>query len=101
MQQLHRHGIEHLVAEQHPVHALGQPVVPMHPASPGLKAQRLAFTQRGRQLDHMVGNDAIAQLGQQLRRHCAGACTELPYLARVAGPQRLSHLHGERAAEQR
>ena len=101
MQQLHRHRVEQFVAEHHPVDAFAQPVVPVHPAGPRLQAQRLAFTQLGRQLDHMVGVDAIAQLGQQLRRQCTGAGAELPELARVAGLQRLRHLRGERAAEQR
>ena len=62
LQQLHRHGIQHLVADDDAFHLLGQHVHPAHQMLVLGQRQLLAGTQRARQI-----NDGVALWQRALR----------------------------------
>jgi hypothetical protein len=103
VQQLHRHGVQHLVAHHHALQRVGQGVQPLHAAAERGQALRLALAQRAGQVDdtvaahlHRPAHPLAVLRGQRAR---AGA--ELHHLVQAAGVQRLRHLARQRAAEQR
>ena len=88
VQQLHRHRIEHLVADDHAAEAVGQRIQPAHPVAEARQPGLLALPQHARQVDDGIAGHRVAQriqhrLGQRTR---TGA--ELQHLARfTAAPQ--------------
>ena len=101
MQQLHRHRVEQLVADDDAVQRVGPGVEPLNTIGVGGQALALPLAQRAGQVDDVIAAHAVAEALEQLRGQRAGAGTELIDLVALAGVQRLPHLHGERAAEQR
>jgi len=80
MQQLHRHRIEHLVADDHAGHRIGQRVEPAHALAERRERLALALPQRARQVDDAVALHPLAQGPQQLRGQRARAGAEFPDL---------------------
>ena len=101
MQQLHRHRIQHLVADDHALHRIGQRVDPADPVTERREPLALALAKHAREVDDRVALDLFAQRVEQLLRERARAGTELPDLARVGRVERLRHLRGQRSPEQR
>jgi hypothetical protein len=101
VQQLHRHRVEHLVADHHAVEASGS-ASSQRTRSPKAR-QPLGAGARAAPPDRSTTcrRTAVAQRRQQLRRQRAGAGAEFPHLVRAGAVQRLRHLHRQRAAEQR
>ena len=99
MQQLDRHRIEHLVADDDAAQRRRQRVGP-DGVSPCPQALALARAQRPDK-STIVATHGAAELVEQLRRELARAGAELPDLVGAAGIERLAKLPGERLAEQR
>mmetsp|Transcript_16269 Transcript_16269/g.45542 ORF Transcript_16269/g.45542 Transcript_16269/m.45542 type:complete len:419 (-) Transcript_16269:406-1662(-) len=102
--QLHRHRVQHLVADDDGLDLLGQRVQPVDAARPAGQPLALALAQFGRQLDDAVAQRADAQLvegGQQLRGQRTGAGAELHHFVAAALGQGLGQRPGQCAAEQR
>ncbi|MNK75054.1 hypothetical protein D3C87_945880 [compost metagenome] len=103
-QQLHRHRIEHFIADHHALHGLRQLPEPLDP--PRIPRQRLLLplAQGARQIDDAVAHIAaphLAQRMQQLHRQRPRARAEFPHRVGTGLLQRLEHLHRERVAEHR
>ena len=99
-QQLHRHGVQHLVADHHAVDGLGQAVQPLHLRRETRQAVGLAFAQRARQVHDLVALHGPAQRVQQLFGQRAAAGAEFDHRVPLTGRQRLAHLQRQRAAKQ-
>ena len=86
LQQLHRHGVQHLVADDHALHGIRQHVHPAHDLLVFGQRQPLACAQRAREINDGV---ALGQRAQQshfiedLQSQRAGAGTELPDLVGI------------------
>ena len=107
VQQLHRHRVEHFVADDDTFDRLGQRVDPCDLVAEHGKALTLAFAQLAREVDDGVALDEVAERvecaerAEQLRRQRARAGAELDHRARAACLQRLRDLARQRAAEER
>ena len=99
--QLHRHGVEHLVADDDAFDGFRQLVGPCNLIAELLQRLLLARAQAARQIDDGVALDAAAQRVEQLLGECARARAEFPDLIRARCVQRLAHLLRQRPAEQR
>ena len=97
--ELHGHGVEHLVAHHHALEARGQRIRPVHAGGMGGQPLLLARAQAARQVHDGVALHARAQGVEQLRGQRPGARAELPDLARARALQRLGHLGGHHLAE--
>ena len=86
LQQLHRHGVQHLVTDDHTLHDIRQHVYPAHQMLVFGQCLLLACAQRAREIDDGV---ALGQRAQQshfiedLQSQRAGAGTELPDLVGI------------------
>ena len=87
VEQLDRHRVEHLVADDDAAHRLGQRVEPAHAVAERARRLALALAQRRRQLDDRVAAHAIAERAEQLGRERAAAGAELPDLVAAAAPR--------------
>ena len=86
LQQLHRHGIQHLVADDHALHGVRQRIHPAHQMFVLGQRQLLARAQRSREIDNGValGQRTLSrQLVEDLQRQRAGSRAELPDLAGI------------------
>ena len=103
-EQLDRHGIEHLVADHHTLHARRQLAHPAHAGSVFLQRGLLAQAQATRQINDAVTRQRQAlcfQRFEHLQRQCPGAGTELPDLAGLRQLQGLCHLRCQGPTKQR
>jgi hypothetical protein len=100
-EQLHRHRVEHFIADDHPGHRVGQLAHPMHLAAPARQGVALPLAQAARQVDDGVAPHPLAQRPQQLGRQRAGTRAEFPDLVGAGGRQRIGDLRGQGLAEQR
>ena len=83
LQQLHGHGIQHLVADDHAFHGFGQHVHPAHQMLVFGQRQLLARAQRAGQVDDGVAarqSVLRGQLVQNLQRQRTGSGTEFPQI---------------------
>ena len=101
MQPLHRHRVEHFVADDDGLDAFGQLVEPAHPVGPGRERAGLALAQGAAEVDDGVAAHTVTQGLQQLRRQRATAGAEFDDLVRAGGFQQLRHLPRKRRAEKR
>ncbi len=102
-QQLHRHGVQHLVAQHHAAHALGQGVGPMHHVGVGGQGGALALAQAAREVNDGVAPGRLALGGQRvqhLQGQRAAARAKLPHLVGAGGAQGLGQLPRQRLAKQ-
>jgi hypothetical protein len=97
---LHRHRIEHLVADEDATQPLRQRVDPAHFRAMRRQPLGLPLAQARRQVDDGVARHRLAQRIEQLQRERARAGAELPDLVGPGGLQRLRNLARQRAAEQ-
>lgn len=100
MQQLHRHRVQHLVAQHHGLQRVGQGVEPLHPAAKRRQTFGLALTQRAREVHDAVAAHTLAQRAQQLRGQRARAGAKLQHLVQSTRVQSLRHLACQRLAKQ-
>ena len=100
-QQLHRHGVQHLVTHHHAVKTIRQCIDPTHPVAVCGQRQLLARAQAARHIDDGVALDLVAQSAKQLGRQRTGARAKLPDFVCAGGGEGVRHLHGQRLAEQR
>ena len=103
-QQLHRHGIEHLVAQHHAFDGIGQFGRPLHHIAKTGQPLLLARPQAARDVDNGVAAQRHALLLQRLQhllgqRPAAGA--KLPHFVGAGLRQRFGHLHCHRMAVER
>ena len=99
---LHGHGIQHLIANDHALHVLGQRTGPDHLGGMGCQALLLARAQRAGQIDDGVAlhfHALALQLVQYLQRQRARACTKLPDLTRAGALHGFGHLRRYQLAE--
>ena len=103
VQQLHWHGIQHLVAHHHPAHAGGPGGDPGHPLTTTRQALGLPLAQRAGQINDGVAakwHARIIQCADQLLGQRAGTRAKLDHLVGAAGPQRLRDRGRQRLAKQ-
>ena len=100
-QQLHRHGVEHLVADHHAAHLGWQFGHPLHLAGMRGQAFALALNQAARQVDDRVALDLRPQRVQYLQGQRARPRTKLPDFRRAGGLQRLGQLARQGLAKTR
>ena len=101
MQQLHRHRIQHFVADDHALQIVGQRIDPLHSGAESLQTLALAFAQRAGKVDDGVALNLVAERIEQLLGERTRAGTELPDVGRGTGSQGLSDLPRQRLGEQR
>ena len=100
-QQLHRHRVEHLVADDHAVQGFGPGVEPAHTFAESGQPFGLPLAQGAGQVDDRIPAHAFAQAAQQLRRQRARTGAEFKDFVGLRGSQRLRHLARQRLTEQR
>ena len=100
-QQLHRHGVQHLVADHHTLHLSRQFADPLHGLAPGGQALALVRLQAAGEIHDRVPPNLRAQGLEQLLRQRAGTRAELPDLGGAGSIQRLRHLPRQRLAKTR
>ena len=100
-QQLHRHGVQHLVTHHHAVKTIRQCIDPTHPVAVCGQRQLLARAQAARHIDDGVALDLVTQSAEQLGRQRTRARAKLPDFIGAGGGECVGHLHGQRLAEQR
>lgn len=100
-QQLHRHGVQHFVADHHAFDGLGPGIQPAHLVGMCGQGLRLARAQRTRQIDDGVTPHFVAQRIEQLQGQGPRARPELEHLGGRGLFQGLAHLHGQGLAKQR
>ena len=101
LQQLHRHGVQHLIAHHHTLDGLGPAVQPSHFARVLQQSVGLSVTQSARQVNDGVPRHRVAQAAQQLQGQGSGACAKFPDFIRACGRQCLFYLHRQGLAKQR
>ena len=103
-QQLHGHGIEHLVAQHHAVHGGGQMVGPLHHIAKRGQPRLLALAQAARDIDDGVALQRHAlrlQGGEHLLGQCPAARAKFPHFMGGGVLQCFDHLGGQRLPVQR
>ena len=100
-QQLHGHGVQHLVAHHHALELRGQFVHPTHLVGERLERVLLTRAQAARQIDDGVALDARPQGLKQLQRQSARSCAKFPDFVGLSLAQSLRHLVRQGAAKPR
>ena len=101
VQQLHRHRVEHFIADDHTAQFIGQGIDPLHALAERRQPRALLRAQAAGKIDDRVAAHALPQRAEQLRRQRAAAGAELPELVGARRVERLLHLIRQRRAEQR
>ena len=103
-QQLHRHGVQHFIAQHHATERRRQFLHPAHALAVSGQPRLLTLAQAARQVHDGVAAQRCArgvQRGHHLPGQCARAGAEFPDFINTRGLQGLSHLARQRPAEVR
>ena len=105
VQQLHRHGVQHFVADDDALQGRRQGIGPTHQRTEAGQPLLLALAQAGRDFHNGVLPQRLPCRGrgeriQQLFGQRAAACTKLPHGIGAGVAQGVLHLHGQGLAKQ-